>query len=572
MRVIIMTVLLIAFARPASAQLFEISSTSDPTNTGSFGNGAYDPVHDCYFIVAQTQTPEFSYQLTGRFLSRSGAILGTLTLDALASGWHPSAVTYSADISDGAGGFGGFVVVWASGQGLVAQRVGFPGRLVGSRAAIALPAFSPTKLGIAYSPVQHVFLVVIGYITGFVDSSTEAFRLNTEMLLLGKTSLAQETTDECSSEFVTSCNQVGIEWNSSSGEFGVLYNDAGQKTLARVLPSGAIAGRTPLGLPPLYGALAVDASTGSYLAVSGGRGSFASSSSPIEGAEVSASGVVLGRGVISSQFETANTEGAVQTLSYSPASGTFLLLGRDRESYRSRALELNPHGVPLNTMLLPSHPSAVASHPTAPEWMVAEYHVNTTLGTRTRFGGSGETPTGCVTPDPFTALGGGTCYNGGWLPPGIPVPAPPTTVPGGCIPPDPFAALGGGTCVNGGWLPPGMLSPGTPPPASPPAPDGCATPDPFVALGGGTCVNGGWLPPGMLSPGTPPPTSPPAPDGCATPDPFVALGGGTCVNGGWLPPGMSPPPPAVPGGCTTPDPFVAIGGGVCVDGGWRPRG
>jgi len=39
-------------------------------------------------------------------------------------------------------------------------------------------------------------------------------------------------------------------------------------------------------------------------------------------------------------------------------------------------------------------------------------------------GGSGQppappVPTGCATPDPFVALGGGTCVNGGWLPPGI---------------------------------------------------------------------------------------------------------------------------------------------------------
>ena len=27
--------------------------------------------------------------------------------------------------------------------------------------------------------------------------------------------------------------------------------------------------------------------------------------------------------------------------------------------------------------------------------------------------------TTCSTPDPFSSLGGGTCYNGGWLPPGM---------------------------------------------------------------------------------------------------------------------------------------------------------
>jgi hypothetical protein len=130
--------------------------------------------------------------------------------------------------------------------------------------------------------------------------------------------------------------------------------------------------------------------------------------------------------------------------------------------------------------------------------------------------------------------------------------------PGGgpaCATPDPFVALGGGTCVNGGWLPPGIVPPPapppstTPPPTPPPTPTGgtgCATPDPFVALGGGTCVNGGWLPPGIAPPPAPPPTTTPPPTlpppptggtGCATPDPFVSIPGlvGKCVNGGWVP-------------------------------------
>lgn len=154
------------------------------------------------------------------------------------------------------------------------------------------------------------------------------------------------------------------------------------------------------------------------------------------------------------------------------------------------------------------------------------------------------------------------------------------TTPGGCRLPDPFVAFGGGTCFNGGWLPPGMPVPPSPPPAS----GGCLTPDPFIALGGGTCFNGGWFPPAaqVSTPTlTPPPPPPPLtlPAGCATPDPFTAFGGGTCVNGGWLPPGASAVPPSLPppppaGGCTTPDPFASIPGmtGVCVNGGWQPTG
>lgn len=128
-------------------------------------------------------------------------------------------------------------------------------------------------------------------------------------------------------------------------------------------------------------------------------------------------------------------------------------------------------------------------------------------------------------------------------------------VPSSCATPDPFAAMGGGTCVNGGWLPPGMAAPVSsagsvvappapaPAPAAPSAPSICATPDPFSAMGGGTCHNGGWLPPGMTPPASITPIVPPLPTaprpsqlttGCSSPQPGINW---TCSNGGWLPPG-----------------------------------
>ena len=146
-----------------------------------------------------------------------------------------------------------------------------------------------------------------------------------------------------------------------------------------------------------------------------------------------------------------------------------------------------------------------------------------------------EIPSACATPDPFSGMGGGTCYNGGWLPPGMPIPAGATPPPAAPAPP--------------------------PTPAPAPASSSCATPDPFAAIGGGTCYGGGWLPPGMPvpadavpSPAAPPapaPVPPPAPPSvgtCSTPDPFTVLGGGTCHNGGWLPPGMPIPGGGLPPG------------------------
>lgn len=186
----------------------------------------------------------------------------------------------------------------------------------------------------------------------------------------------------------------------------------------------------------------------------------------------------------------------------------------------------------------------------------------------------------CSTPDPFAAMGGGTCWGGGWFPPGSSVPASAAVSPapaavaavvpaaqavsdGTCLTPDPFAAMGGGVCLNSGWLPPGSAPAPAAPVAVPvvttPAPVGastvvpapaaamtCTTSDPFAAMGGGTCVNGGWLPPGAQIPAAVAPTAPAAPTPatpsassgtCGGSDPFASMASirGVCVGGGWVP-------------------------------------
>lgn len=116
----------------------------------------------------------------------------------------------------------------------------------------------------------------------------------------------------------------------------------------------------------------------------------------------------------------------------------------------------------------------------------------------------------------------------------------PPVVGGGCATPDPFAAMGGGTCHAGGWLPPGMVPPvGSipPPPTQAPAPTVpslCSSPQPGPSW---TCHLGGWLPPGMIVPGgatsNPPAPTPSLPGNCTTARPGV---GWTCSGGGWVPP------------------------------------
>jgi len=171
-----------------------------------------------------------------------------------------------------------------------------------------------------------------------------------------------------------------------------------------------------------------------------------------------------------------------------------------------------------------------------------------------------------------------TCYNGGWLPPGYPIPSGSVsssatgstagTASDGsssgvssavCTTVMPGA---GWTCYNGGWLPPGYPIPsgsvssnatgstgGT---ASDGSSSGvssavCTTVMPGA---GWTCYNGGWLPPGYPIPsGSSPTNATPgstgsggSSTGCTTVKPGADW---TCYNGGWLPPGY-----VIPSGST----------------------
>lgn len=96
-------------------------------------------------------------------------------------------------------------------------------------------------------------------------------------------------------------------------------------------------------------------------------------------------------------------------------------------------------------------------------------------------------------------------------------------------------------CVNGGWLPPGMPLPGSAQPApSAQVPSAvCTSVRPAADW---VCFGGGWLPPGMAPPagGAAAPSAlsaPPASADCTTARPGP---GWACVGGGWLPPGMIP--------------------------------
>src|SRR4051812_1234403 len=97
--------LTLGLASSASAQLYEATRSNDPSFGVGLGSGAaYDPIHDCYFVVSGVGS------VTGRFIRPDGATLGAVNLDAR-EGF--AVVAFSADIPDGGGGFGGFLTIWA---------------------------------------------------------------------------------------------------------------------------------------------------------------------------------------------------------------------------------------------------------------------------------------------------------------------------------------------------------------------------------------------------------------------------------------------------------------------------
>jgi hypothetical protein len=314
-------------AAPASAQLFEIARSSQPLNVAFSANAAFDPAHDCYFVV--TREPA----VTGHFIDRFGNIIGTVAFDPR-GGPYVSRVTYSPDVSDGAGGHGGFVVIFTLESAVVAQIVSFPGRLVGPPVPIYGGPTDPVfiiKADIAYSPVDRGFLVALARVKeGLFPTNVPAVLvwLDLDAHPIRQTTLSSDPDFSCFNlEFFDECSEVGVAWNPISAEYGVLYTQGSEKALALVRSDGAILTRMALGIGTRFGALAVNTSTGNYLAVGAGGNLGECCDPKTDAAEVDPGGNFVARGAVTSTLQTGSATHALMGLSYLPASGTFLLVG-----------------------------------------------------------------------------------------------------------------------------------------------------------------------------------------------------------------------------------------------------
>jgi hypothetical protein len=584
-RVVAVAALTLCAAAPATAQLF---SARDNPNLGAVPvrgtDTAYDPVNNVYLVVGSTAGNTMT-PLYGVFTNAAGVPITSL-FQINTDGWmaHFPRVTYSPHVSNGAGGFGGFLVTWHGGlftNSIRARVVAYPNRIVSAEATIASPpgsTFQEAGPAVAYSSVSYVFLVTwqgsnFGVYGALINVHGQAI------------SGAFLVSDVPAVQNGFGYRDPAVAWNSHTNEFGVLYTGfspwGATTSFARVNPSGNVLRRHMFNVTAFtyISELAFNPATGRYIAAWFQGGTY--------GAEIDAYGDIVATGLVSTATGTRDGLG----LAYNPISGTFLLAGMG-QSYNIWAAELNSRGARTSgdgeiTALGAKgtyHPRA-AANTNSKAWNVSFFHDdngvskirNQVVSTSSTGGGpagslgggsvpppsSPPPPTGgCTTPDPFAALGGGTCVNGGWVPPsgggstgGCTTASPGvgwTCVNGGWLPPTSGSTSTGGcttaspgtgwVCVNGGWLPPTSGSTST---------GGCTTASPGI---GWTCVNGGWLPP--TSGGT-------STGGCTTGSPGT---GWVCVNGGWLPPGSGG---STSGGCTTGSPGT---GWVCVNGGWLPPG
>jgi hypothetical protein len=535
---------------PALAQLTRLDISKGVLEPGGTMRGTdvgYDPTNGVYLVVTGNGP------VYGVFVNGAGNVVSApfVIMDG-GSGWaHFPRVKYTSDA-------GAFLVTWH-------QNIGSPNFVMGRMVSYVAPGFLQTPIrqfsdgqeggtwwetgpAVAFSASSHRFLVAW---------RTVQYGIQGRLVDIGGNPLG----GIIQLENPGGSRDPSLAWNAATDEFGLAYTGwSGNSAFAmfrRVRASdGSVSAKTTFGFGAGTFATGIDVntSTGQYVmawALHPGTNT----------AVFDAGGSLLGTSFLTSRLGFDQSLG----LAFNSATGTFLAVSSDRDSLEVGALEVAGNGQPNTTAQVVTNGAALGSfHPLATSRAGTN---NWNVIYSRDFRGA----TDQIVASGTTGGGGGSPLTG---PTPTPTPAPAPAPTNGCSTPDPFVSLGGGTCVNGGWLPPGIGSPApapppaTPPPPPPPTNTGCTTPDPFTSLGGGTCVNGGWLPPGLAPPSvapTPPPPSAPAPTGCSTPDPFASLGGGVCLNGGWVPNGF-------PGTCIGPDPFTSLGGGVCINGGWVPQG
>lgn len=309
----------------AAAQLVSLGSGSTSTSTTAAAV-AYDPAHDAYLVARPGAG-------ASAFADGDGNLDGpSFTVTASGASLH---AVYSADVSDGAGGTGGFLITWTDPGpfyfNVHAQIVAYPGRLVGPPVTV-YQFTNPQGSGIfstaaAYSPTERVFLVAMGVVVLHVNSprfvrlDLAGQPLGGIVLLpgagfphLGMPSLGMPSPG-ASCGVLFHCGEVHAVWNAASQEFGILQ-DGPSLGFSRVRADGTIMGQVTLGSSSGAHALAVNAARGTYF--------LAATDAETHVAEIDVAGKVVGRQTVSPR-STYWLDSRGLALAYSPAAKGFAL-------------------------------------------------------------------------------------------------------------------------------------------------------------------------------------------------------------------------------------------------------
>ncbi len=296
-----------------------------------------------------------------------------------------------------------------------------------------------------------------------------------------------------------------LAWNAATDEFGLattgFVGNGAFAAFRRVRASdGVVSARTSFGFSPGTFATAIDVNpyNGSYVMAWALHPGTMTATFDLSGNQ------------IATNFVTSRI-GYDQSLgmAFNMNSGTFLAVGSDGATLEVGAVEMAINGAPSSTVQVVTdgarlgsfHPMPAAQTGTS-LWGVVYSRdfrgaTNQLVATSSSAGGipiggggggspappppTGSGSTGCSTPDPFVAIGGGTCVSGGWIPGG------------GTVAPPPHlhlhhhrrAAARRPIHLRASAAGPASTAAGRPVAAvaGPPA-GGCTTPDPFVSSAG----------------------------------------------------------------------------------------
>jgi VCBS repeat protein/all-beta uncharacterized protein len=321
---LLVLLLLVITSNPASAQAFRIGPSMTAISGVVRGSSvAYDYVDNMYLVVSAHGN------LNGRFISADGALLGQITIQPAAAGFsqYPG-VAYSPDAFAGAGGF---LVAWhqslAVGAVVHARMVSTTGVLGPESQISSEGSWWEATADIAYSTASQEFLVV------WQGAGIRGQRIGINGEMLGA-NLSITGTDYH--------RDPSVAYNSTNDEFMVVYAgvDAVSAYAAarRVAPgSGALLGTETLltraGATYITD-VAYDSITNRYLAAWYQGGTFGR---VIDAAGNYVTPVVL----LGSRFTSYDGLG----LDFSPASGTYMMVAQDQQSFQDGAVEITANGV-----------------------------------------------------------------------------------------------------------------------------------------------------------------------------------------------------------------------------------